>query len=87
VNSIKSLAEEKSCSAAQISLAWILAQDVLTLPIPGTRQVKYLEDNVGASKIELSPEELKELDHCIYEFTPKGDRYKLPASGKSNVAF
>jgi len=85
VDYIKALAQKKSCTAAQISLAWILAQDASILVIPGTRRQKYLEENVGAAEIKLSSEELKELDEYITKFTPKGERY--PEAMAKRVAF
>lgn len=78
VNVIKALAEKKSCTAAQIALAWILAQDISVLPIPGTRRVKYLEENVASASIELTKEEVEELNEYINKFTPKGLRYDHP---------
>ena len=78
VNVIKALAEKKSCTAAQIALAWILAQDISVLPIPGTRRVNYLEENVASASIELTKEEVEELNEYIHKFTPKGLRYDHP---------
>jgi aryl-alcohol dehydrogenase-like predicted oxidoreductase len=59
---VRSLADEVGCTPAQISLAWLLAQGDDIVPIPGTRRVSRVEENVAAVAIELSPEQLDRLD-------------------------
>lgn len=57
----KELAEKKGCSASQMAIAWLLAQGDNVFPIPGTTKIKYLEDNVKASTLELTENEAAEL--------------------------
>jgi len=59
---MEALAKENGCSTAQLAMAWVLAQGGDVLPIPGTKRIKYLEDNVSAATVELSAEELSELN-------------------------
>ena len=65
---INDLAQQKNCTASQLTLAWVLAQGENVVPIPGTKRVKYLEENLGALEVELSSDELAQLD----EIAPKG---------------
>jgi aryl-alcohol dehydrogenase-like predicted oxidoreductase len=58
---LREIAERKSCTPGQLSLAWLLAQDPLVIPIPGTKKVKYLEENVRALDVVLTKEEEKEV--------------------------
>ena len=75
VNIIEGLAHQKSCTAAQLALAWVLAQGDYLFPIPGTKRIKYLEENVGALKIKFSKEELRQLDEIFTKDAAKGLRY------------
>jgi len=59
---VKALARKHKVAAAQIALAWLLAKSPAMLPIPGTADLKHLEDNARAARLSLSPEEMKELD-------------------------
>src|SRR5256714_4347267 len=59
---VKAMATRKRCTAAQLALAWVLAQGEDIVPIPGTKRVKYLEDNLGALNVTLSPDDLAMLD-------------------------
>ena len=59
---------EKSCTPAQLALAWVLAQGNDIVPIPGTKRRKYLEENVGALKVAFTPDDLRR----IAEVAPKG---------------
>ena len=65
---INDLAQQKKCTAGQLALAWVLAQGDDVVPIPGTKRVQYLEENLGALEVELSKDELNQLD----EIAPKG---------------
>ena len=65
---INDLAKQKRCTASQLALAWVLAQGEEIVPIPGTKRVKYLEENLGALAVELSKNELAQLN----EIAPKG---------------
>ena len=62
------MAEAKGVTAAQLALAWVLAQGEDVVPIPGTKRVKYLEENLGALEVHLSAGELAQLN----EIAPKG---------------
>ncbi len=75
VERIEQLADRKGCTAAQLALAWVLARGDDIVPIPGTKRRKFLEDNVGALKVELTPEELRELDELAPRGVAAGARY------------
>lgn len=76
VERVKALAADKHISAAQLALAWVLAQGDHVIPIPGTKQRKYLESNVAAAAVALSGEELAHLDEIFTaEGVVAGDRY------------
>jgi aryl-alcohol dehydrogenase-like predicted oxidoreductase len=75
VKHIESLADAKNCSPAQLALAWILAQGEDVVPIPGTKQRKYLEENVKALSIELNPEDLARIDEVAGPGAASGSRY------------
>lgn len=62
---MKIIAEEKNATPAQISLAWMLAKQPWIVPIPGTRKLDRLEENMRASEIELSAEEIKTIDEML----------------------
>ncbi len=74
-NAIKSLAEKQGASPAQLALAWVLAQGNDIVPIPGTKRVRYLEDNMGALGVELSAENLHEIDEACAVHQVTGERY------------
>lgn len=77
VERVKALALDKGISAAQLALAWVLAQGDHVIPIPGTKQRKYLESNVAAASVMLSADELAQLDGIFAgEGTVAGDRYQ-----------
>ena len=68
VKRIEEIAAEKRCTAAQLALAWVLAQGDDIVPIPGTKRTKYLEENLGALEVELTQSELAGIE----EVAPKG---------------
>ena len=68
VDQIESLAKNKGCTSSQLSLAWVLAQGENIFPIPGTKRLKYLEENAGALNVKLSTAELEMID----QMSPKG---------------
>jgi aryl-alcohol dehydrogenase-like predicted oxidoreductase len=72
---VKKLAAKKSCTAAQFALAWVLAQGNDMIPIPGTKRVKYLEDNMGALAVQLTEADLKETNETFGELKVAGERY------------
>jgi aryl-alcohol dehydrogenase-like predicted oxidoreductase len=72
---VKELAAKKKCTPAQFALAWVLAQGNDMIPIPGTKRLKYLEDNMGALAVQLTEADLKETDARLSELKVAGDRY------------
>jgi aryl-alcohol dehydrogenase-like predicted oxidoreductase len=83
VQRVQSIAQAKKCSAAQLALAWVLAQGTDIVAIPGTKRRKYLEDNIGALQVTLSTEDLREIDEAAPKGIAAGLRY--PASTMSSV--
>ena len=75
VERVEELAASEGCTAAQIALAWVLAQGEDIVPIPGTTRVKNLEENVSALDVELSDEELQDLEAVFPKGAAAGDRY------------
>jgi aryl-alcohol dehydrogenase-like predicted oxidoreductase len=69
------IAGRKKATAAQIALAWVLAQKPWFVPIPGTTNLNRLEENIGATKVELTPEDLREIDAATSRIKVEGDRY------------
>ena len=72
---VKAMATRKRCTAAQLALAWVLAQGEDIVPIPGTKRMKYLEDNLGALNVTLSPDDLAMLDKVFPPGAATGERY------------
>src|SRR5262249_10273993 len=72
---VKRLAAGKGCTPAQLALAWVLAQGDGIVPIPGTKHVKYLEDNLGAVRVTLTKDELAEIDRLFPPGVAAGERY------------
>jgi aryl-alcohol dehydrogenase-like predicted oxidoreductase len=72
---VRELADEKGCTPAQIALAWVLARGDDVVPIPGTKRRMYLEQNAEASEIELSDDELQQLDEAFPPGAAAGQRY------------
>jgi aryl-alcohol dehydrogenase-like predicted oxidoreductase len=75
VREVEKMAEEKGCTTAQLALAWVLAQGDDIVPIPGTKHVKYLDQNIGALDVKLSDEDLKRLDAILPPGAAAGERY------------
>jgi aryl-alcohol dehydrogenase-like predicted oxidoreductase len=75
VREIESLAAGKGCTPAQIALAWLCAQGDDVVPIPGTKRIKFLEQNVGALDVALSPADLGTLESVFHHQAPSGNRY------------
>jgi aryl-alcohol dehydrogenase-like predicted oxidoreductase len=75
VEGVKAMAREKGVEPGQLALAWVLAQGEDIVPIPGTKRRTYLEENVGASEIQLDEEELRRLDEAFPVGAAAGDRY------------
>jgi aryl-alcohol dehydrogenase-like predicted oxidoreductase len=68
-------AQQKKVTPAQIALAWILAQKPWMVPIPGTTKLHRLEENIGAAAVELTPDDLREIESAASKITPQGARY------------
>jgi aryl-alcohol dehydrogenase-like predicted oxidoreductase len=75
VELIKKIAAGKNATPAQIALAWVLAQKPWIVPIPGTRKLERLEENLGAVNVVLTPEELSDLNDALSKIEIAGDRY------------
>jgi aryl-alcohol dehydrogenase-like predicted oxidoreductase len=71
----KELAAQKGCTPAQFALAWVLAQGNDVIPIPGTKRVRYLEDNMAALTVQLSKSDLQEADARLRQMAVTGERY------------
>jgi len=69
------LASGKNCSPAQLALAWVLAQGEDIIPIPGTKHRKYLIDNAGSVDVELSVENLQDIENLLAKYPNTGPRY------------
>jgi aryl-alcohol dehydrogenase-like predicted oxidoreductase len=83
VEEVGRLAEQKGCTTAQLALAWVLAQGDDIVPIPGTKHVRYLDQNIGALDVRLTDEELRQLDEILPPGAAAGDRYH--AQGMTTV--
>jgi aryl-alcohol dehydrogenase-like predicted oxidoreductase len=78
VDHIEAMAKDKGCTPAQLALAWVLAQGEDIVPIPGTKHVKLLEENVGALAVHLSKDELDHIDRLLPRGAAAGERYAPP---------
>jgi aryl-alcohol dehydrogenase-like predicted oxidoreductase len=74
VDLIKRFAEKKNATPAQISLAWLLAQKPFIVPIPGTRNIDHLNENLGATRVQLTPADLGEIDAAVSKIKVYGGR-------------
>jgi aryl-alcohol dehydrogenase-like predicted oxidoreductase len=75
VRRVEEIAQRKGCTPAQLALAWILAQGEDIVPIPGTKQRRYLEQNVGALEVELTRSDLETIDEVAPKGAAAGERY------------
>jgi aryl-alcohol dehydrogenase-like predicted oxidoreductase len=75
VNLLGTMAQRKKATPAQIALAWLLAQNPWIVPIPGTTKLPRLEENVGAAALELTPEDLRQIESAASKITVQGARY------------
>ena len=85
VEKIVSMAISKGCTASQLALAWVMAQGDNIFPIPGTKRIKYLEENVGAMDVELSRKDLDEIEEIAPKGAAAGTRYPEAAMGSLNA--
>ncbi|HPA47770.1 MAG TPA: aldo/keto reductase [bacterium] len=72
---LEEIAAQKECTPGQLALAWLLAQDECIVPIPGTRRVRYLEENAAAADVQLTAEELRAIDAACPRGAAAGERY------------
>jgi len=75
VDLLERIAAQKGATPAQIALAWLLAQKPWIVPIPGSRKLERLDENIGAVAIELASADLSEINHAMSQITVLGDRY------------
>jgi aryl-alcohol dehydrogenase-like predicted oxidoreductase len=78
VGEIEAMARDKGCTPAQLALAWVLAQGDDLVPIPGTKRRRYLDENIAALDLRLTPEDLARLDEVIPPGVAVGTRYAAP---------
>ena len=81
---IGDIAKEKGCTASQLALAWVMAQGDDVVPIPGTKRRRYLEENVAACDVSLTPEDLAHIDAAAPPGAAAGLRYPTAAMGSVN---
>ena len=75
VDLLGEIAARKKATPAQIALAWLLAQKPWIVPIPGTTKLHRLEENIGAAAVELTPDDLREIESAVSKITVQGARY------------
>ena len=83
VQLIEAMAQEKGCSPAQLALAWLLHQGEDIVPIPGTKQVRYLEENMGSLSVTFSAQDLAKIEQIAPKGVAAGERY--PAAAMQSV--
>jgi aryl-alcohol dehydrogenase-like predicted oxidoreductase len=72
---VREIANEKACTPGQLALAWLLAQGSDIVPIPGTKRMRYLEENLGALDVTLTDDELRRIDAVAPVGVTAGERY------------
>ncbi|MEJ7652740.1 MAG: aldo/keto reductase [Chloroflexia bacterium] len=75
VDLLGSIAQQKNATPAQIALAWLLAQKPWIVPIPGTRKLERLDENIGADAVEITPDDLRDIESAASKIPVQGDRY------------
>jgi aryl-alcohol dehydrogenase-like predicted oxidoreductase len=75
VREVEAMAKETGCTTAQLALAWVLARGEDIVPIPGTKRVRYLDENIGALDVKLNGDDLKRLDEILPPGAAAGQRY------------
>lgn len=81
VEELRKIAERKGCTTGQLTLAWLLAQGEDVIPVPGTKKVKYLEENLKAFEVSLSEGEVKEIRRAVESAEVHGSRYPEGMAG------
>ncbi|HEY7162719.1 MAG TPA: aldo/keto reductase [Acidobacteriota bacterium] len=85
VELLSKIGERLKATPAQISLAWLLAQKPWIVPIPGTTKLNRLEENIGAVEIELTPDDLREIDNAASKINIQGERYPENLERMTNI--
>ena len=75
VDLLTRIGAQKGATPAQIALAWLLAQKPWIVPIPGSRKLERLEENLGAVSVQLAPDDLRDIENAMAKITVVGDRY------------
>jgi aryl-alcohol dehydrogenase-like predicted oxidoreductase len=75
IDLLAGMAKRKKATPAQIALAWLLAQKPWIVPIPGTTKLERLDENIGAAEIELTPDDIREINNAASKITIEGARY------------
>jgi aryl-alcohol dehydrogenase-like predicted oxidoreductase len=78
VKAIQAIARDKHCTTAQLALAWVLAQGSDIVPIPGTRRIGLLEENIGALEIQLDQTDFDRINDFLPPDAAAGTRYAVP---------
>lgn len=81
VDTLKGIADKKGCTSGQLTLAWLANSDPLVFPIPGTTRIKNFDENMGALKVKISPEEDKQIREAVSQADVGGGRYPEAFSG------
>jgi aryl-alcohol dehydrogenase-like predicted oxidoreductase len=84
VDLLQKIAYRKKATPGQIALAWLLAQKPWIVPIPGTTKLHRLEENIGAAAIELTPDDLRDIENAASKITIQGARYPEHIEQMSN---
>ncbi len=85
VDLLREIAERKNATPAQIALAWLLAQKPWIVPIPGTRKLERLDENLGAVDVELTADDLRDIDAAASQITVQGARYSEENERRTNL--
>jgi aryl-alcohol dehydrogenase-like predicted oxidoreductase len=85
VELLRSIGERKNATPAQIALAWLLAQRPSIVPIPGTTKLHRMEENIGAASVELTGEDLREIESAASQITVQGERYPAEMERRTNL--
>src|SRR5438045_3994054 len=85
IDLLERVAVQKHATPAQIALAWLLAQQPWIVPIPGTTKLHRLEENIGASTVELTPDDLRAIERAAAQITIQGARYPEELERSTNL--
>ena len=75
VDLLSNISKEKKATPGQVALAWLLAQKPWIVPIPGTRRLERMDENLGAVSVSLTPDDLSEIESAASKITVQGARY------------